>query len=60
MEADSVNIVDHYPLYYAMFALQVPSSSVNCSTVQVEDFDTMKINLGFRAAYKKGDTNVLC
>ena len=43
LETNHVNIIDHYPVYYAMFILQVSSSDAkdaNASIFAIKDFQS--------------------
>ena len=52
LEKNSVNVVDHYPLYYAMFTLQTSPSTERIPTFTIRNFNTLKEQLGFRQAYR--------
>ena len=51
LEKSNVNVVDHYPLYYAMLALQAPPPVERIPFFTIKDFSKLKMQLGFRKAY---------
>ena len=52
LEKNHVNVVDHYPLYYAMFTLQTSPPTERIPTFTIRNFNTLKVQLGFRQAYR--------
>ena len=52
LEKSNVNVVDHYPLYYAMLALQAPPPVERIPIFTIKDFSKLKMQLGFRKAYQ--------
>ena len=51
LEKSDVNVVEHYPLYYAMLTLQSPPSDERIPILTIKDFSKLKTQLGFRKAY---------
>ena len=52
LEKSDVNVVEHYPLYYAMLTLQSPQSVERIPIFTIKDFSKLKkTQLGFRKAY---------
>ena len=51
LEKSDVNVIDHYPLYYAMLTLQSPPSVERIPIFAIKDFSKLKTQLGFRKAY---------
>ena len=51
LEKSDVNVVEHYPLYYAMLTLQSPPSVERIPIFTIKDFSKLKTQLGFRKAY---------
>ena len=52
LEKSDVNVIDHYPLYYAMLTLQSPPSVERIPIFAIKDFSKLKTQLGFRKAYQ--------
>ena len=52
LDQNNVNVVDHYPLYYAMLTLQTPPPVEKVSTFTIKDFPKLKRQLGCRRAYQ--------
>ena len=51
LEKSNVNVVDHYPLYYAMLTLQAHPPVERIPIFAIKDFSKLKTQLGFRKAY---------
>ena len=51
LEQNNVNVIDHYPLYYAMLTLQTPPPVDKVSSFTIKDFSKLKTQLGFIKAY---------
>ena len=51
LEKSDVNVVEHYPLYYAMLTLQSPPPVERIPIFTIKDFSKLKTQLGFRKAY---------
>ena len=52
LEKNNVNVVDLYPLYYAMLTLQTPPPVERIPIFTIKDFSKLKMQLGFRKAYQ--------
>ena len=52
LEKNNVNVVDHYPLHYAMLTLQTPPPVERIPIFTIKDFPKLKTQLGFRKAYQ--------
>ena len=52
LEQRNVNVIDHYPIYYAMLTLQNPPPVDRPPTFTVKDFPKLKQQLGCRKAYQ--------
>ena len=51
LDRSNVNVVDHYPLYYAMLTLQNPVIE-QIPTFTIKNFPQLRTQLGCRTAYQ--------
>ena len=52
LEHNTVNVIDHYPLYYAMLTLQTPPPVDRVPIFTIKDFPKLKMQLGCRKAHQ--------
>ena len=52
LEQNTVNVIDNYPLYYAMLTLQSPPPLDRVPILAIKDFPKLKMQLGCRRAYQ--------
>ena len=52
LEQNNVNVIENYPLYYAMLTLQSPPPVDRIPILTIKDFPKLKMQLGCRRAYQ--------